>query len=231
MTVEDSDAGLPVQARDGITGERVATRLREDILHGVHVPGERLRQQDLSAEYGASRVPVRDALRILESEGIVKTVANTGAWIAELTKEECIQLYEVRERVEPLLLAASMPALESATIDRLEAISEQMRTTSDIDEFVDLDREFHLLSYSSNEADFLGTLVGRLWNMTHYYRRSYSHLLTVKNLTLLHAEHQLLVAAIREGDSHEAERVLAGHIRRTRLHLAQHPEVFTGSST
>lgn len=229
MTIEDSCAGLPVQARDGVTGERVATRLRDDILHGVHVPGERLRQQDLSAQYGASRVPVRDALRILESEGIIKTVANTGAWIAELTKEECVQLYQLRERVEPLLLTASMPALDSANIDRLQAMSEQMRSTSDIDAFVDLDREFHLLSYSSAHAGFLGTLVGRLWNMTHYYRRSYSHLLTEEKLTLLHAEHQLLVAAIREGDSDEAERVLAGHIRRTRLHLAQHPEVFTGS--
>ena len=99
------------QVRDGIAGARVADELREAILRGAHPPGTRLRQEELAAQYGASRVPVREALRILEAEGLVTTVANTGAWIARLSLDECVELYQVRERIEPLLLRYSLPHL------------------------------------------------------------------------------------------------------------------------
>ena len=66
----------------------------------------------------------------------------------------------------------------------------------------------------------------RLWNTTQHYRRAYTRLLDVQSNRILHDEHHMLVAAIRDGDSDEAERVLFGHIRRTRLQLVRHPEVF-----
>ena len=73
------------QVRDGVTGARIADELRTAILHGVYPPGTRLRQEELAGQYGASRVPIREALRILESDGLVTTVANAGAWIARST--------------------------------------------------------------------------------------------------------------------------------------------------
>ncbi len=60
------------QVRDGVTGARVADELREAILRGAYPPGTRLRQEELAGQYGASRVPVREALRILESDGLVR---------------------------------------------------------------------------------------------------------------------------------------------------------------
>src|SRR6185503_18284298 len=64
------------QVRDGVTGSRVADELRAAILRGAYPPGTRLRQEELAAQYGASRVPIREALRTLEAEGLVTTVAN-----------------------------------------------------------------------------------------------------------------------------------------------------------
>ena len=214
------------QVRDGVTGPRVADKMREAILRGAHPPGTRLRQEELAAQYGASRVPVREALRILEAEGLLTTVANTGAWIARLSLDECVELYQVRERIEPLLLRYSLPRLTPVEIDRLGELVEEMRKTRDIERFLVLDREFHLGSYRGAETTFLGPTVERLWNTTQHYRRAFTRLLDVESNRILHDEHHMLVAAIRDGDSDEAERVLFGHIRRTRLQLARHPEVF-----
>jgi DNA-binding GntR family transcriptional regulator len=214
------------QVRDGVTGTRVADELREAILSGAHPPGTRLRQEELAAEFGASRVPVREALRILESEGLVTMVANTGAWIARLSLDECVELYQVRERIEPLLLRYSIPQLGEEQVDRLAELAEAMQRTDDVEEFLALDREFHLGSYAGASTTYLGPIVLKLWNNTQHYRRAFTRLLDGDSNRILHDEHHMLVSAIREGDSDEAERVLFGHIRRTRLQLARHPEVF-----
>ena len=214
------------QVRDGITGARVADELRDDILRGVYPPGTRLRQEELAGQYGASRVPVREALRILESEGLITTVANAGAWIARLSLDECVELYQVRERIEPLLLRYSLPALTEAQIDRLAELAELMRHTRDVEQFLELDREFHLGSYAGAGTTFLGPTVERLWNTTQHYRRAFTRLLDEESNRIVHDEHHMLVAAIREGDSDDAERICLGHIRRTRRQLARHPELF-----
>ena len=213
--------------RDGITGARVADELREAILRGVYPPGTRLRQEELAGQYGASRVPVREALRLLASEGLVTTVANAGAWIARLSLEECVELYQVRERIEPLLLRYSMPELSEGQIDRLAELADTMVRTTDVEHFLELDREFHLGSYAGAGTTFLGPTVQRLWNTTQHYRRAFTRLLDDESNRIVHDEHHMLVAAIRERDSDDAERVLLGHIRRTRRQLARHPEVFS----
>jgi DNA-binding GntR family transcriptional regulator len=213
--------------RDGVTGARVADELRTAILRGVYPPGNRLRQEELAGQYGASRVPVREALRLLESEGLVTTVANAGAWIARLSLDECVELYQVRERIEPLLLRYSLPTLDDDRIQHLADLAEQMRDTDDVEEFLELDRQFHLGSYADAGTTFLGPAVERLWNTTQHYRRAFTRLLDTDSHRIVHDEHHMLVAALRERDSDEAERVLLGHIRRTRRQLARHPDVFS----
>ena len=213
--------------RDGGTGSRVADELRTDILHGAYPPGTRLRQEELATQYGASRLPIREALRILEAEGLITTVANAGAWIASLSMDECAELYQVRERIEPLLLRYSMSHLNPADVDHLGELADQMRNTRDIEQFLALDREFHLGSYRGAQTTFLRPTIERLWNATQHYRRAFTRLLDVESNRIVHDEHHMLVMAIRENDPDEAERVLFGHIRRTRLQLTRHPEVFS----
>ena len=155
------------------------------------------------------------------------TVANAGAWIARLSLEECVELYQVRERIEPLLLRYSMPELSVYQIDRLAELAETMARASDVERFLELDREFHLGSYAGAGTTFLGPTVQRLWNTTQHYRRAFTRLLDDESNRIVHDEHHMLVAAIRERDSDDAERILLGHIRRTRRQLARHPEVFS----
>jgi len=212
--------------RDGNARARIADQVRTAILGGEYPPGSRVRQEDLAARFGASRVPVREALRILESDGLITVVANTGAWVTRLNLDECTEIYQIRERLEPLLLRMSIPGLRLGTLDELDELSHRMVTADSVEEFLRLDRQFHLLSYVGAETVQLGDLVHRLWNTTHHYRRAYTRLLDPGSNRIVHDEHHMLVLAMREHDTEAAEQVLAGHIRRTRLHLSRHPEIF-----
>src|ERR671938_2135164 len=83
--------------------------VRQLILRGELRPGERIRQEALASEYGVSRISVREALRQLENEGLVSLVPHTGARVARVDLKECVELYRLREAIEPIVLAASVP--------------------------------------------------------------------------------------------------------------------------
>jgi len=121
---------------------------------------------------------------------------------------------------------ASRRVLGEEQVDRLAELAEAMQRTDDVEEFLALDREFHLGSYAGASTTYLGPIVLKLWNNTQHYRRAFTRLLDDDSNRIVHDEHHMLVAAIRENDPDEAERVLFGHIRRTRLQLTRHPEVF-----
>lgn len=212
--------------RDGNASARVADALREAIVGGEYPPGSRIRQEEIAERFGASRVPVREALKALEADGLVTLIANTGAWVTQLSLAECEEVYQTRERVEPLLLRYSAPHLDDAELDELERLAESMAETSDVEEFLRLDREFHQRSYAGADTLVLGDLVRRLWNTTQPYRRAYTLMIDAHSQRIVHDEHHMLVTALRDHDIDTAERVIEGHIRRTRRLLASHPEVF-----
>jgi DNA-binding GntR family transcriptional regulator len=206
--------------------QQIANSLKEDILSGKYPPGVRIRQEDIAEQFGASRSPVREALRILEAEGLINLVAHTGAWISHLSLSECEEMYQLRERIEPLLLRLSIPHITDSLIAELQDLVLQMEATTDVETFLRLDRQFHLLSYSKAETVLVGEMVNRLWNTTQHYRRAYSQMMASTSFKPAHYEHHLLLTSIIKGDVDDAERILFGHIRRTRLELAQHPDVF-----
>lgn len=219
--------------RGGDAGARVAERLREEILRGALSPGDRIRQEELAERFGASRVPIREAIRILVHEGLVTTVANSGSWVARLTLAECEEVYLMRERLEPLLLRYSAPHLTDADFAELQSLAARVAdasTAGDVDGFLRFDRQFHLASYAHAETQQLGDLISKLWNSTAPYRRAYVATWSSDLQRLANDEHHLLIETLRDRDIDEAERVLAGHIRRTRRQLARHPEIFGGES-
>jgi DNA-binding GntR family transcriptional regulator len=216
---------------DNVASQRIADALRAAILDGSYAPGERIRQEEVAARSGASRIPVREALRVLHSEGLVTLVANSGAWVTRRSLAECAELYQIRERLEPLLLRASMPHLDAAALERLAGLAAEMEGAGgDVDAFLRADREFHLGSYAAAAGTETGQIIARMWNTTQHYRREFTRLAVAppgdNGLAVTHLEHRLLLDCLRRGDAEDAERVLVTHIRRTRLELARHPEIF-----
>ena len=212
----------------GVASTRIADALRAAILDGSYQPGERIRQEDVAARSGASRIPVREALRVLQAEGLVTLVANSGAWVARLTLAECAELYQIRERLEPLLLRASLPGLDDAVLSRLAELAGAMeRSGGDVGAFLRADREFHLASYSAAAPGETSQIIGRMWNTTQHYRREFTKLAARRaGLRATHLEHRLLLDCLRRQDADNAESVLVMHIRRTRLELSRHLEIF-----
>jgi DNA-binding GntR family transcriptional regulator len=229
--------------RENVASHRIADTLRTAILGGNYRPGERIRQEDVAARSGASRIPVREALRMLDSEGLVTLVANSGAWVTKLSLSECVETYLIRERLEPLLLRTSMPSLDPAAVGRLGHLADQMEAGAGLDAFMRADREFHLSSYAGAASSEMGQIIHRMWNTTQHYRREFTRRAAESGsasprgddppptprkdgLSATHLEHRLLLDCIHRQDPDDAERVLTMHIRRTRLELEKHPEIF-----
>ena len=211
--------------------QRVADYLREAILRGDIRPGEHVRQEDVAQRLGASRLPVREALRMLEAEGLVEHEANKGARVPRLDMHEVDVIYQMRERLEPLALAESIPRVTEPDVQRLRNIQEQIEADGDVGRFLELDREFHLLTYTGCQIEQLTSMVTRLWNSTQHYRRAFVSLSGPGRMWVINAEHRLLLDAIERRDTTDAERYLSGHIRRTRVELNKHPDVFDRTTT
>ena len=183
--------------------------------------GRRIHQKELATLLGTSRMPVREALKHPESEGLVVIVPNSGVWIAHVDIAECVEMWKIRERIEPLALGESLPLLTDADIAGVEDICIAIENTTDIDEFLKLDRQFHLASYRSTAMPTLFQMIGRIWNATPHYRPAYTNLLGTERVWIIHCEHSLLMDAIKRHDIADAESALYSHIRRTRLEPKQ----------
>ena len=209
-----------------VASQRIADELRERILSGRLAPGARVKQDELAEELSTSRLPVREALRILESGGLVTLRANQGAWVTSMDLRGCQLSYQMRERLEPLLLAQSAPHLTEDELDELSRIQDAIEATTDVEEFLVLDRQLHWQTYLHHDADELAAIIARLWDTTQHYRRAFTRLAGTRRAWIIGAEHRLLIQALRDRDLGSAERVLELHIRRTRVELERHPEVF-----
>jgi DNA-binding GntR family transcriptional regulator len=225
-----SDLERTTTETGGAASARVAAYLRDLILRDVLRPGDRIRQEEVADRFGASRLPVREALRMLEAEGLTEHEPNKGARVPRLSMHELDVIYRMRERLEPLALAESVPRLDQADLDRLEDLQRQIEHNTDLDRFLELDRAFHLGTYSGCDIDPLNAMVTRLWNSTQHYRRAYVALGGQDRMWVVNSEHRLLLDAVVRRDLPDAERFLEGHIRRTRIELGHHPAVFEGGT-
>jgi DNA-binding GntR family transcriptional regulator len=213
-------------AKELATSERIAAHLREAILSGEIPPGSRIRQEEVADRLGTSRLPVREALRMLETEGLTQLEVNKSARVPRLDREELDIIYEMRERIETLALRLSLPHLTAEHESELLAIQELIEDNDDVGRFLELDRRFHLLSYAGCPTGELLSTVTRLWNSTQHFRRAFMLKNGAQRRWIVNAEHRLLLDAITRRDPVDCERFLGGHIRRTRIQLDQHPEIF-----
>ena len=215
----------------GAASARVADHLRRAILSGEIGPGEWIRQEDVAERLGSSRLPVREALRILEAEGLTEHERHKGARVPSLTMHEVDVLSRMREQLEQLAIAESIPHLTDADVRALTDIQDRIEApprdeAAAVADFLELDREFHLRSYTGCPIEQLTGTVTRLWNSTAHHRRTFVTLTGPGRRWVINAEHRLLLDAIDRRDVVDAERCIAGHIRRTRIELGRHPEIF-----
>ncbi len=166
---------------------------------------------------------------MLAAEGLVELESNRGARVPMLDEAEVSILYLMRERLEPLALAESIPHLSDDALGELRALQSRIDAPGTLPEFLTLDRDFHMLTYSGCQSENLRDTVTRFWNSTQHYRRAYMQVSGPERRWIVNAEHDLILDAIERRDVQDAELYLAAHIRRTRTELLRHSASWSAS--
>ncbi|HEY8564018.1 MAG TPA: GntR family transcriptional regulator [Beijerinckiaceae bacterium] len=190
-----------------------AAALRERILSGAFPAGAQLRQDSLAAEFGVSRIPIREALVQLEAEGLVRIVPHRGAVVALLSAEEVEELFELRALLEPRLLRRSGPRLTPEDHDALAAILAEYDAALEADRvgrWGELNTRFHERLYARAGRPRTAALASTLLREADRHTRM--QLALTRDLGRAQAEHVELVALCRAGRVAEACRLLRAHI-------------------
>jgi DNA-binding GntR family transcriptional regulator len=190
--------------------------LREAILSGEIAPGAKLVQEDLARRYNMSRIPLREALRTLEAEGLVEAAPYKGARVRPLEAKDIDDLYTLRGALESLAVrtAANRYADLRETTAVREHAAERMLERGDRKGLFHLDRDFHdELANASGNAHVVHALA-MSWSQimrvmhVHFKIEAYPH--------KVWDEHTTIAAAIAKGDAERAERLITTHIDRSR---------------
>lgn len=189
--------------------DRVADELRQRLLTGEIAPGARLSQSRLAADYGVSRIPVRDALQVLASEGLVD-LGPTVAVVRELSIAELQELYELREAVEPLLTKIALPNVGLAEITKMTELAEVMESNPPPATWLAANADFHALVYTRGDRPRMVQLTEQLRRLTDRYL--YLHIGVFGDIGHLHAEHKAILEAVRRGDADEAAQLTKSHL-------------------
>ena len=213
--------GLPGTSNTLTT--RVFHEIEKAILDGDFAPGDSLIELKLSAELGVSRTPVREALRQLELEGLVKTIPNKGALVIGVSEQDIEDIYTIRMHIEGL---AARWAAEKIRDDELETLREVMElqefyaSRGDIVQVWQLDTRFHGIIYDCCRSRPLRQTLSSL----HHYIQKARELSfkTAGRIKDSVQEHRNIYEAIARRDGESAETLTAEHIRNAKNNLLNH---------
>jgi DNA-binding GntR family transcriptional regulator len=187
--------------------EFILTVLRKAILEGVLPPETRLRQEDLATIFGTSRIPVREALRVLEYEGLAESEPNRGFTVTSLDADQVEEIYELRIVLESHATRLAIPLLTESDLADLEQLYSEMQDSAEPDSRLDKREEFYLRLYGITARPRLIGLIGRL-------RQEVSRSLRWKLVPHSPEHHQAYFDAIKRGDADAACEELAIHYQR-----------------
>lgn len=202
---------LPIK-RQTLTG-MTADALRERILHGAYPEGEPLRQDAIAEDLGVSRIPVREALRQLEAEGLVTFNPHRGAVVSTLSLQEIEELFELRALIELDLFRRAIPRIQPEDVTRAKEILDAYETAlrnGDVAAWGEMNWQFHSTLFAPADRPFTLSVAQKLHQQCDRYLRM--------QLALTHGElraneeHRAILAAVRKRDPKRAGDILRDHI-------------------
>ena len=196
---------------------QIVRSLRDDILNGVLPPGLQIRQEALAEQFGVSRVPVREALRQLETEGLVTTELHRGAFVSSRSLEEVEEMLDVRIALETRALKLALPHLTREIIARARTILDTYDRSDEPQQWRDLNLSFHLTLYTPCGCPRLVKMIEDVVLMNSHFMRTY--ISATVGRTDAQAEHRDLLDACAARDTRRALRLLETHIEHTRAAL------------
>lgn len=200
---------------------RVFQKLRDDILKGEYKENEELRESTIGKKLGVSRTPVREALRQLELEGLVKIIPNKGAYVTGITGKDVKDIYLIRSLLEGLCARWATEHITEEQIEKLEEIlllSEfhaQKKETSD--QVVELDGKFHEVLYEASNSRILEHVLSDFHKYVQLARQT--SVAREHRIEKSIQEHKEILEAMKEKDAGKAERLANEHILKVMQNL------------
>jgi DNA-binding GntR family transcriptional regulator len=185
--------------------DMVAAALHELIITGEFESGARLRQRELASRFGVSLTPVREALRRLQSEGLIQYDVHRGATVTGTIFTPTEENFQVRAALEPLAAGLAATRITSEEIAELRQINDELRTRTERDEAAqELNRRFHFVLYEAARSPLLLALLRLLWrSLTPRINRP---------LAVSVSQHDEMLAALERRSREETERSVRNHI-------------------
>jgi len=192
--------------------DQIAESLRTAILERELAPGTVLNQSSLAAQFGVSRIPLREALRTLAAEGLITNRPGAGAIVTELTPQDVRELYDIRLALEPPL---AEPIIENASrrqIAHLEMRISEMETAQANEDhsFARINYQFHHDLYAIAATRYTRQIVFLALNLTEPYSRVYLSIL--RGADRAQTEHHQMLEAIRQGDAPRLRSAIETHL-------------------
>lgn len=207
MNAEQDPSAAP------LLSERIRLALADEITAGLIAPGTQLDEQQLGTRFGASRTPVREALRQLSASGLVEMRPRRGAVVAAMTAERIFEMFELSAEIEALcvrLAAWRMTPLERNKLRRIHEESADAVARGDIDEYDQLNWRFHDTIYEGTHNAFIVEQAKALRERMAAFRRA--QLREGGRPALSRGEHQGLLDAIMRGDGEDAAKQMRAHM-------------------
>ncbi|PRZ43600.1 DNA-binding GntR family transcriptional regulator [Antricoccus suffuscus] len=202
----------------------VATQVHAMITRGEFLPGQQIRQENLATRLGVSRVPVREALKVLENEGIVTHEPYVGYTVTKLKLSYLREAYYMREAVENSLLRKS-PRPSADVIRELNEINDRVANgfeSGGVAAVIEANHDFHFAMFRASGLDFMVRELERLWRLTSAYR--FVHRYDAQFRERMVADHHEQIDAFENGDVEHLIELLVGHrnltLEQTELGLA-----------
>ena len=193
----------------------VFNTLRDAILTGKLVPGERLMENQLAEKLGVSRTPVREALRMLELENLVELVPRKGAQVLDMSEKDIVNILEVRSALEGLATSVARKKMTKEDLQQLKNMEvdfEKAVAENNVEHFVDIDEDFHDLIFAATENDKLINIFRNLRIQLYRYRMAQAKNNETSMSTIV-AHHRSIIRAIENHDSEEGASIAQGHIK------------------
>ena len=202
-----------IDKRTASLEEQVTETLEAEILTGKIAAGASLTEQSLSVRLGVSRTPIRAALHTLAEEGLINLIPNKGAVVVGVTREDLIDIYRIRMRLEGLasaLAAERISPEELATLRESVELAEFYISKNDAEHLKELDTQFHAIIYRASGNRMLNKTLSELHrNITSYRKMS---LAVPGRLERSVGEHREILKAIEAGDAERADRLTSAHV-------------------
>lgn len=204
---------LSAFVRPPSTQEAVLSSLRDRIANGDLRPGEKVLPEQLSEEFGVSRIPIREALKILEGEGQVTYQPHRGFFVAALSVADLRELYRMRDLLEDEAIPAAVARLDDRTLGRLGALAAAAEAASDkgdVHGYSVANRRFHLEFIEVAGRPLLARTIRQLWDAGDAYRALYAN--SPAHRVAAAGDHQAILEALGRRDvaatlaAHEAHR-------------------------